>query len=83
MRELWSVRRVLVVCGAIFYSNRQQAKERVVEQISDVATLTLGDQKMQAQAQQAQRSQRGEATQAIQEAQRPRSAAPSERGGAE
>eukprot|EP00966_Prymnesium_polylepis_P227603 5267219-Prymnesium_polylepis.1 len=43
----------LVVCGAIFYWNRQHAKERVVEQISDVATLTLGDQKMQAQAQQA------------------------------
>ncbi|KAL3906344.1 MAG: hypothetical protein SGPRY_010586, partial [Prymnesium sp.] len=42
---------VIGVCGLIFYSNRQHAKERVVEQISDVATLTLGDQKMQAQAQ--------------------------------
>ncbi|KAL1523215.1 hypothetical protein AB1Y20_018167 [Prymnesium parvum] len=44
---------VIAACGVVFYWNRQQAKERVVEQISDVATLTLGDQKMQAQAQQA------------------------------
>ena len=43
---------VLVVCCCFFYSYRKQARARVVDELSDVAARSLGDEKMQAQAQQ-------------------------------
>ena len=38
--------------ASVMYLSRSQVKEAVVEEISDVATRSLGDEKMQLQAQQ-------------------------------
>ena len=41
---------MVLVCACVFYSYRHQAKERVADELSDVATRSLRDEKMQAQA---------------------------------